>query len=231
MMPSTTAEPDASMNHASWNKRLGDAQRWHRLTTALTVFICTTALVAAADLVRAADSNEPSLRKILASVAHTPLNEAPFIRLKTSGLLAAPIESRGTLSYSTNGRIEQHTTSPIDERIIITDQAVRIERVGEPTDELSFAEKPALTAYAQGLRAILAGDPAPLYEHFLPTLDGDDQQWRMTLRPKSMRLQTAISSLVVTGTKGLISSIETFMTSGDVDTLTILRNPPPSSQR
>ena len=165
------------------------------------------------------------LATILSSIAATPLRRAPFHAKKTSGLLAEPVESRGTLSFDASGAIEKHTLTPIDERITITELAVRIERAGKPAEEIRVADNPALAAYARGLRAVLAGDPAPLREHFDVAPAGSLSNWTLELRPKSARLQTAVRSLVVGGSGGLVKNIETTDGAGDVETLTVLLTP------
>ena len=164
-----------------------------RSLVALT--ICLVVLLFSGKTAHAAVSDETSLREILTSVAKTPLVKAPFIAIKSSGLLSAPVESRGTLSFSADGLIEKHTTSPIDERTTISVDAIRIERTGQKVSEFRFADNPGLTAYAQGLRAIMGGDAGPLREHFELSLAGDLGAWVLTLRPKSVRLQSAVSSL------------------------------------
>ena len=168
------------------------------------------------------------LGDILAGVARTPLEKAPFFASKASGLLATPIESRGTLSFDTKGRIEKHTLTPIDERVTITDKAVRIEQPGKPADELLVADNPALAAYAQGLRAVLAGDPAPLREHFDVEVGGNVGQWTIALQPKRLKMQAAVQRIVITGANGLIQRIETTDGAGDVETLSVLVAPPAS---
>ena len=110
--------------------------------------------------------------------------------------------------------------------ITITDKAVRIERAGKPADELLVANEPALAAYAQGIRAVLAGDQAPLREHFDIALDGNVTKWTLALRPKSTRLAAAVAKLVVSGANGLVQSIETTDGAGDVETLTVLLKAP-----
>lgn len=179
--------------------------------------------------VRAAESADGKpLGSILASVAKTPLEKAPFFASKTSGLLSTPIESRGTLSFDPQGRIEKHTLTPIDERVTITDKAVRIEQAGKPADEILVADNPALATYAQGLRAVLAGDPAPLREHFDVKVDGDVGKWTIALEPKSLKMQAGVRRIVIAGSNGLIQRIETTDGAGDVETLSVLLKPPPS---
>ena len=231
-MHNRPAELDPLASQVDWRTRNNGANNWRKVIKALTTLAAAAFLIIAVIHTQRALANSDdagSLRKILTSITETPLTDAPFIALKSSGLLAAPVESRGTLSFSASGLIEKHTTSPIDERTIITEEAIRIERDGQEVDERRFSENPALTAYAQGMRAILGGDAAPLHEHFSLTLDGDLQQWRLTLQPKSVRLQTVISNLMVTGAYGQIKTIKTVEASGDVDTLTILVSAPAPS--
>ncbi len=191
----------------------------------------SAAVLAGRDAHAADASRNDRLGPILSSVARTPLDAAPFFATKASGLLSTPIESRGTLSLAAGGRIVKHTRSPIDERVTITDAAVRIERAGEPATELRVADDPALGAYAQGLRAVLAGDPAPLREHFDVDVDGDVSAWVLTLVPRSLKLQAAVRRIVVSGSNGLIRQIETTDGAGDVETLSVLLTPPAAAPR
>ncbi len=226
--------PETSMNSrqlprssCAGHQRGKTAKRFSGSLSALAALsVCLVVLFFSGKTTLAAVNDEASLREILESVANTPLVRAPFIAIKSSGLLSAPVESRGTLSFSTDGLIEKHTTSPIDERTTISVEAIRIERTGQEVSEFRFADNPGLTAYAQGLRAIMGGDAGPLREHFDLSLVGDPAAWALTLRPKSGRLQSAVSSLEVTGANGLIKTIETVEASGDIDTLTILQQVP-----
>ncbi len=196
----------------------------------IEALLCTAAvlfaLLHAGIATSAGAAHEGRLRDILSSVARTTLTDAPFVANKVSGLLAAPVESRGTLSVDASGGLDKHTTSPIDERLTITDEVMRIERPGKPVDEIRLAAEPALASYAQGLRAILGGDTAMLNEHFEVNLAGDTAAWTLTLLPRSARLQTALTRLILTGANGLIQSIETTDPAGDIETLTILLQPP-----
>ncbi|MGE0312900.1 MAG: LolA-related protein [Lautropia sp.] len=171
------------------------------------------------------------LAAILASVARTPLVAAPFHASKASGLLSTPVESRGTLSVDPNGRIEKHTRTPLDERVTITDEAVRIERAGSPAEELRVADDPSLAAYARGLRAVFAGDPTPLREHFDIAVRGDVADWTLVLTPKRLKVQAAVQRIVASGANGLIQRIETTDGAGDVETLSVLLKPPAAPPR
>lgn len=199
--------------------RRAPARRLSLAMRALTAIVLAAGPAGAA---RAADL----LSEILAAVAREPLDRAPFFELRTSVLFARPAESRGTLTFVPPDRFEKRTEQPIREQLTLAGDTVTISSGEGGTPKVFRLDgQSAAGAYAEGLRAIVAGDPAPLRRHFELETTGTPQAWQLTLRPRDGSLRRTINRIVVKGAGGRVRLVETSEAGGDVSELTLLDRP------
>ena len=95
---------------------------------------------------------------------------ATFIEIKTSSLLYAPLESRGTLLFRAPDLLEKITTSPQRERIRIEGDTLTVEgapiRGQAQRRVIALSDVPLLAPLVESLRATLAGDLPALQRHY-----------------------------------------------------------------
>ena len=194
------------------------------LTRALTCAF-TGSLTFAPAVAVSAGGADP-LPDILAAIVGQPLVQAPFFELRSSVLFARPVESRGTLSFTPPDRIEKRTEQPVRERVTLAGDTLTIQE-GDSGTPKSFRldGQGGAGAWARGVRAIVAGDPAPLRQHFELETTGGLTAWQLVLRPRDPGLRRSVTRIVVEGAGGRVRRIETTEAGGDVSELTILDAP------
>lgn len=171
------------------------------------------------------DSEEPGdqgLRRVLAAVAGQPLKAASFIERRLSALTNNPLESRGTLSFSSSGVIEKLTVSPLRERVTITAESLTIDGGAKPPTIIKLDASGGMAGYGIGLRALLAGNEKALRQVFDSKFSGSFDNWKVQLLPKDAALRRGIRQITVSGSGANLRVIETSEPGGDVVELTIL---------
>jgi outer membrane lipoprotein-sorting protein len=177
-------------------------------------------------VVAAAFAADPPLtvERLMAELARHGSGTVRFTEVKSSALLKAPIESRGTLSYAAPARLEKHTRSPRDERLVVDRDTVVIERAarGERI-ELRLADYPALRGSVESIRGTLAGDLAALRRYYRVELEGTWADWRLHLLPADPELAELVHKVVIGGRGAAVARIEILEASGDRSVMTIAK--------
>lgn len=150
---------------------------------------------------------------------------ATFIERKTSALLTAPLESRGTLVFRAPDYLEKSTVAPQRERVRI--QAGRLTFEGTPVRgqstqrSLAVADVPLLAPLIESLRATLAGDLPALTRYYDVALVRKNKGWALTLTPRDAALREAITHIVMRGVDAQVRAVEIYEVSGDTTDLVI----------
>lgn len=165
-----------------------------------------------------------TLEGLMAALARQGPGTVRFTEVKSSALLKAPIESSGTLSYAAPARLEKHTRSPRDERLVVDRDTVVIERAarGERL-ELRLADYPAVRASIESIRGTLAGDLAALRRHYRVELEGTWSEWRLHLLPSEPELAELVHKVLIGGSGTRVRRIEILEASGDRSVMTIAK--------
>ncbi|MBL8382635.1 MAG: hypothetical protein JNM90_06165 [Burkholderiales bacterium] len=168
------------------------------------------------------EAADERLRRVLAAVAGRPLQAVPFIERRVSALAAAPLESRGTLTFQA-GQIEKLTVSPVRERLAINAERVTIDAGdGRPPTVIRLESHGALAGYGEGLRALLAGNEKLLRQAFEVRFSGTFEHWKVQLLPKDAALRRGVRQITASGSGAQLRVIETSETGGDTLELTII---------
>jgi outer membrane lipoprotein-sorting protein len=165
-----------------------------------------------------------TLERLMAALAAHGPGTVRFTEVKTSALLKAPIESRGTLRYTAPDRLEKHTRSPRDERLVADRDTVVVERPARNERfELRLADYPAVRASIESMRGTLAGDLAALRRHYRVELEGEWADWRLHLLPSDPELAELVQKVLIGGAGGEVRRIEILEASGDRSVMTIAK--------
>jgi outer membrane lipoprotein-sorting protein len=147
-----------------------------------------------------------------------------FTEVKSSALLKAPIQSSGTLSYAAPARLEKHTRAPRDERLVVDQDTLIVERPGRGERlELRLSDYPAVRASVESIRGTLAGDLAALRRHYRVELEGSWPDWRLHLLPSDAELAELVQKVLIGGRGGQVGRIEILEASGDRSVMTIAK--------
>ena len=190
----------------------------------LTRLACATLLIAGAT--PALPAEPPlTLDRLMAELAGRGPGTVRFTEVKSSALLKAPIESSGTLSYAAPARLEKHTRSPRDERLVADRDTVVIERAARKERlELRLADYPAVRASIESIRGTLAGDLAALRRHYRVELEGTWPDWRLHLLPSDPELAELVQKVLIGGSGARVRRIEILEASGDRSVMTIAKD-------
>ena len=193
----------------------------HPELATLARLACAMLLIAGAAPVLPADP-PLTLDRLMAELARHGPGTVRFTEVKSSALLKAPIESSGTLSYTAPARLEKHTRSPRDERLVVDRDTVVIESAARKERlELRLADYPAVRASIESIRGTLAGDLAALRRHYRVELEGTWSEWRLHLLPSDPELAELVHKVLIGGSSARVQRIEILEASGDRSVMTI----------
>ena len=186
-----------------------------RLLTAMLLCCAVSSLPAGA--------SDTVLMQIMQGLAAQPSRQAHFSMQKHVSSLAAPVLSQGTLSYRRPDHLEQDTTAPRPERLLIEGDTVSITTPGQPTRTLPIDESPALQVLADTLRGTLAGDLGTLRRHFDVEETGGIDRWRIVLHPSGNVAAQVVRIAYVDGAGSDVRQIDIVQADGDEQRMTITR--------
>ena len=144
-----------------------------------------------------------------------------FDEEKRVGVLEVPLEQSGILEYREPDYLKKHVQSPEEQIFEIDGDHVRLVQPGRPTREVGLDELPLLRTFAEGFRALLAGDLAVLERHYHLTLAGDEPGWTLTLTPRDQEVAAFVTSLEFRGRGGRVDQIRIDENGGDSSTMRI----------
>jgi hypothetical protein len=160
---------------------------------------------------------------VLAAIARPAPARTPFVELRGSALLKAPLrivgEYRREAGRREAGRREvgqreaddtlvRQVTSPYAETTTISDGTVRIEREGRATRSFPMSRAPELAALQASFGALLAGDRERLERHYRVEVDGRRDAWRLRLTPREGAVAQRIARVTLFGRGAELRCIE-----------------------
>lgn len=161
------------------------------------------------------------LDRIMQALAAQSSGTARFTETRTSSLLREPIQSAGTLAHGANGRLEKHTTSPREERLVVEGGTVTYERGDRGRFTMRLSDQPGVQALIEGLRGTLSGDLAALRRHYRVELQGGFEAWELYLLPRDAQMAELVTDVRIAGAQGEVRRVEIREASGDRSVLTL----------
>ncbi|WP_306995138.1 MULTISPECIES: LolA-related protein [Pseudoxanthomonas] len=149
---------------------------WFRALT-LTL-LCSAAPLSAAS----PDAVDPAW--ILSKIARSGDISTPFVELRGSALLKAPLRVEGRYARQADTTLVREVTAPYHEKITLKGQTATLERDGKATRTFSLARAPELADLQKGFGALLSGDASQLEQHYALSATGTRQAWQLRLDPK-----------------------------------------------
>lgn len=171
----------------------------------------------------AARADTPDLLgTVMAAIARLPATRTvPFTEHRTVAALTTPVERAGTLAFERPDRLEQDTTRPKPERLVISGDTLTDEVPGTGPRTIPLDSHPVLAALAETLRAVLAGDGARLRALYDLDAEGELDGWRLLLTPRATALRDVVVRVTVDGTRSAIRQIDLQFRDGDEQRISI----------
>jgi len=161
-----------------------------------------------------ASASEPTLEAFLEGMAATPGVVACFREVKEIGMLSVPLEVRGTLWFEPPDRLARVTTEPSRTRLVIDGQRfVFHDEAGSERFDLSA--NPLAREFAENFVVLFGGDPQALRARYEPTLQIEEREWRLVLRPRHRPLADVVERVTLEGKERRLTRMELLETDGD----------------
>jgi outer membrane lipoprotein-sorting protein len=186
--------------------------------------VAAAAAMLVAGATGAADWGIESLMRELAQVKSS---RAKFSERKQIAILNAPLDSSGILIYSAPSRLEKHTLAPRQESMVLDGDRLTLEnRQRKQRRAFALSDHPVIWAFVESIRSTLAGDLATLRRFYQVSLEGDERQWRLVLKPVEPAMLEVVSDIRIGGSRDQVLSMEFIEANGDRSTMTIARDVP-----
>jgi Outer membrane lipoprotein carrier protein LolA-like len=181
--------------------------------------LLTLAMGALAPAVQSSDG-PPELDSLMALLAQRRHGEADFREQKYLSMLTQPLESTGVLIYDAPDHLEQRTTLPHPQSVVLEHGIVTMQ-AGKRRRVLRLADYPQLAPLIDSIRATLAGDRAALENSFTLSFSGTLDHWQLRLQPRDARLAATLSRIDMRGERDAVREVQVLQSDGDRSVMSI----------
>jgi hypothetical protein len=152
--------------------------------------------------------------QLMSDLGRNKGGKAKFTEKKYISLLDKPVVSSGEMSYTAPDRLEKRTLVPKVETLLLDKDMLSIEREKQKLS-INLANQPEALAFVDSIRGTLSGNRAALEKSYALHLTGNADKWVLTLLPSDQKISTLVLRITVSGSKGLVRSIEYLQADGD----------------
>lgn len=161
------------------------------------------------------------LKTIMEKAAVTAPSRVNFREERHNSMLKEPIVLTGYLEYLKPGHLRKVIETPVKESFLVADDHIEINREGE-VRRLSLSKSKPIRAMLGGIEAILAGQPDKLDSMFHSELSGTACSWELQLKPRSKRIASHLTGMLVKGDDKSLLSIRIDMKNSEWSLMEIL---------
>lgn len=160
------------------------------------------------------------LDALMNALANTKSGHASFVEKKTIAMLDQPVESSGELFYTAPSYLEKRTLKPKKESLVLDKDKLIVEHRGKKRT-LSLQSYPEVAAFIDSIRGTLAGDKKALERVYKLTLEGEEDNWHLTLSPLESKMKKIIETINISGAGNQLQIIVIEQADGDSSYMTI----------
>ena len=160
----------------------------------------------------AADWRLPDLMHLL---AEKKSGKASFVEKKYVGILDAPLESSGELSFEAPDRLEKRTLKPRPESMLLEGDKLTLTMHEKRPMNLRLQDHPEISALVDSIRGTLSGDQVSLEKNYAIEFSGVQGKWQLTLRPVQKAVAKFVRQVHIAGADANIKTITFEQTDGD----------------
>lgn len=161
-----------------------------------------------------------NIDQLMQVLANVPYGHASFVEKKTIAMLEKPVESSGELFYSAPDRLEKRTLKPKAENMLLDKDKLIVEQRGKKRI-LTLQNYPEIAAFIDSIRGTLAGDRKALERTYQLSLEGNAQNWSLTLLPIEDKMKKIVAKISIAGTGDALQTIDILQADGDSSRMTI----------
>jgi outer membrane lipoprotein-sorting protein len=155
-----------------------------------------------------------NLDRLMATLAQNKSGRAHFVETQYLAIAAQPVESSGELVFSAPDHLEQRTTSPKPEDLVVDGDKLTVDRNNHKYT-LALANYPQLAAFIESIRGTLSGNRYALEQAYKVTVTGHGDDWSMTLAPIQSQMLKTVSMITLAGTRDDLHSVTIDQADGD----------------
>jgi len=193
-----------------------------RHTLAVLLLAATTI-----DSVAAAETAALGIEQLMQNLGQVKFTRSRFAERKYMAMLTVPLDSSGTLIYTAPGRLEKYTLLPKPEILVLDKDKLVIEyKERNQRRTLVLQDYPVIWAFVESIRSTLAGDLQTLKRFYRTRLEGNENQWRLSLTPSEPKMQTMVKEIHIGGSGSRVRTIEIIEAAGDRLVMTITEDAP-----
>lgn len=144
---------------------------------------------------------------ILSRLARPVPSRTPFVELRDSRLLKAPLRVSGTYRRPDAATLVREVASPYAETTTLRAGEAVIERGGKAR-RFSLSRVPELAGLQASFGALLSGDGDRLRRHYTVSSEGSRGHWRLLLEPRDAALAARVERIVLHGRGSELRCIE-----------------------
>ena len=153
---------------------------------------------------------------ILSRLARPAPSRTPFVELRDSRLLKAPLRISGTYRRPDAATLVREVRAPYAETTTIRAGEAVIERAGKPARRFSLSRVPELAGLQASFGALLSGDGARLQRHYAIRSEGTRGHWTLLLTPRDAALAAKVERVVLHGRGSELRCIESIPLDGAI---------------
>ncbi len=140
----------------------------------------------------------------------------PFLELRGSALLKAPLRIVGEYRRPDDATLVRDVRSPYRETTTIANGEIVIQREGRGPRRFAMSRAPELAGLQSGFGALLGGDRLELERHYRVTVEGSRRQWALRLVPRDAAVAARVDEVRLRGRGSELRCIETQVAGADV---------------
>jgi hypothetical protein len=181
-------------------------RKLRRYAPALVALACALGARAAAPTL--------TLDELLARMATTRGVVASFHERKEIALLAAPLESTGTLYFAPPGRFSRVTRTPAATRLVLDGPRMRFEDA-TGANAIDLSANPVARQFAENMVAMWSGDRARLEKLYRLAFHAEEARWELVLVPRAPTLARFVQQIALRGDGAEMRELELREADGD----------------
>ena len=143
-----------------------------------------------------------------------------FVETKHMKVLDKPLRSTGEVRYVAPQLFEKKTVEPTAELLRVDGDALRVERGGK-TYNVRLSSQPQAAAFVDVIVGLLTGDAGKLERSYDYELKGTAKKWTLAMVPKDAKMKSIISTVVASGDREQVRTIEYQQADGDRSVMVI----------
>ncbi|WP_206996680.1 LolA-related protein [Trinickia mobilis] len=155
-----------------------------------------------------------TLDALMSTLARNKSGHAAFVETKYLSIATKPVESSGELVFVAPDHLEKVTTSPKPERLVVDGDKLTVER-DRHKYTLALDRYPELAAFIESIRATLDGDRFALERLYQVALEGNRDDWTLTLTPLDARTSKVIRTVTLHGARDALRTVAIEQADGD----------------